>query len=76
MKESIEELERKYGMFSHHIKDLPKTMHEKDFKEVVARELPHFQGVDYKQRVAFLNKNGYEVTRNNLMDANLPSKQK
>lgn len=53
-------------------KQLDKTMTEEEFDAI-----PFIDrlGVMYKDRVKFLKDNGYEVTRANMMDANLSVRQ-
>lgn len=64
------------GMFALDSKlyNTSKTMSREDFDKIVATNYSSFRGVSYKDRVKFLEENGYEVTRENLIDPELSAK--
>lgn len=76
-KDNITDIEKKSGFIARNKKSLPKTT---DIDEFIKQVIPgidsgEFIGVMYADRVEFLEANGYEVTRANLIDASLSVKQ-
>lgn len=67
---TIEELEKKCNMFLTVEHDPKQKMDEDEFRQFA---ISNGKGVMYEERVQWLEKNGYEVTRENLLDANLPT---
>jgi len=72
MKDTISEFEKETGKFLFDVSELPETREE--FDELTA-DLNKWFGVDYEYRVKFLEENGYELTRENVIDAHLPVRQ-
>lgn len=76
MKKIITDLEKQTGLVAH---DPERT---KDFKEVEQISDDYFNNpgeytaVNYDDRVEFLELSGYEITRENLINASLPRKNK
>lgn len=73
---TIEQLEREYNIMTTQEKDLSKKVSEDEFKEIISSG--KFVGVDFKQREKFLKDNGYKLTRENMINADLsvnPSKK-
>lgn len=77
MSKPITDIEIKTGIVARDAKDLPKTTHEQEYIEYALQFLGsgEFVGVNYPDRVEFLETNGYELTRENLVDASLSVKQ-
>jgi hypothetical protein len=73
MKKTIRELEIEYGIFLRVEHDPEEEMEPADFNKF-ARSDSNGIGVNYEDRVLFLKNNGYEVTRENLMDSSLSSR--
>lgn len=73
---SFEEWEKQKGIFAYSLSKYKssKQMSEEEFDALVERDRVDFHGVDYKARVEFLTKNGYEVTRENLVNSDLSAK--
>lgn len=76
-KEIITEVEIKSGFVARNKKLLPKTTDVDEFMEYVIPRIDtaEFIGVNYKDRVEWLEANGYELTRANLINPNLSTKQ-
>lgn len=70
----IEQYEREYNLVLSDVKDPSQKVSESEFKEMVSTL--KFVGVDFEQREQFLKDNGYDVTRENLIDPTLSVKQK
>lgn len=67
MEKSLSEWEQQKGWIIPSISP-DKKMTEEEF-DLIPSE--HKHGVDHKTRVAFLKKNGYAVTRDNMLNSNL-----
>ena len=52
-------------------KDLPKTKDEAEFIAYAKQNLQLFTGVMYDDRIKFLTENGYDLTRENLINPHL-----
>lgn len=76
MKKTFEEWERAKGLMAYNLSKFKtsKLLDEGEFNAIVEGNFSEFHGVDYKKRLAFLEKNGYEVTRENLINPELSSK--
>lgn len=74
MSEVITKLEKEAAVIAYKPKRLEKfkTVDEvlKDYRE----NPTEYRGINYDDRVAFLEANGYEVTRKNLIDPELSAK--
>lgn len=77
MKKIITDIEIKSGFVARDPKSLPDIDKVDEFVEHVIPLLNtgEFVGVNYDDRVEFLKANGYEVTRENLIDGSLSVKQ-
>lgn len=76
MKKSFEEWEKETGIFALDISkhDLSKSLTSDEFMGLVQGKLrSDFTGVNYKFRVQWLKDNGYELTRENLLNSDLPT---
>lgn len=74
----ITDIEKASGFIARNKKSLPKKINNVDeFIDYVIPRLNNgeFVGVNYKDRVQWLEANGYEVTRAHLIDASLSTKQ-
>ncbi len=67
---TIEEWEKEKGMFFNKVPALTNKISEKEYQDLVFES--GYTIVDYPQRVAWLEANGYEITRPNLFDYALP----
>ena len=74
MSDKITEQEKQAGVIAFHQGNLPKV---KDADALFAHARKHtneFGFVNYRDRVEFLEANGYELTRENFIDSNLSVK--
>jgi len=72
MNKKFEDLEIETGLFARERgKYGSRTYSREEFDAIVKADFHGFAGVNYKYRVKFLEVNGYEVNRENLMDGNL-----
>ena len=74
---TIKEWEIETGAYVTDKYKLSKKVSRDDFKAIIRDITAEGNGrsVDLSIRVPFLEKNGYKVTRKNLLDVTLPSKQ-
>lgn len=72
-KEVITKLERETGFVAIDPKDIPSTEDSGEFMQHALKG--RFVGVNYEDRVKFLKANGYEVTRENLVNRELSVRQ-
>lgn len=70
---TIEEYEKERSVVFVDIEDTSKKITEDEF--LVLIKTTTFVGVDHEQRTKFLKDNGYEVTRGNLTDTTLSTKE-
>ena len=54
-------------------KSLSKKLTKEEFKQERRTRPEDFVGVDHKERIEFLERNGYEVTRENMINGELPT---
>ena len=68
--------EKEKGAFANDTKKYPgnKKMTESEFMDAFLGNQTEFTGVNYEDRVKFLEDNGYKVTRDNLLNPELSSK--
>lgn len=71
---SITDWERKKNVVLVDHDDLDRVVSEDDFNKMVAEE--QTVGVNFADREAFLTDNGYELTRENLVNPDLSPRQK
>ena len=71
----LQELEKAKGLLAIDRKKYPAEMllSEADFDEIFRKNTKDFQGCDHAPRIAFLKRNGYEVTHQNMLNADLPA---
>lgn len=76
MKKTFEEWEKSKGFFARNPGDFSssKTITEEEFDDLLRTNRDGFVAVFYKERIEFLNKNGYEVNRENLINSDLSAK--
>lgn len=68
-KKTIEELEIEKGYVILGDVDLKEKLTDEEF--ISLAETNGFHGVNFEDRIKFLKDNGYEVTRENLIDSSL-----
>lgn len=76
MEESLFDLEMQVGEMARNPEKWPATLTLEAFKKLVRDNPGEFHGVNYSDRVKFLQDNGYEITRDNMMDSRLSAKQR
>lgn len=54
--------------------DIKSKVDENEINGLINNNMTFVLGINWADRVNFLKSNGYEVTRDNLIDVNLPSK--
>ena len=76
IKKTFSEHEKESGKFALEVGKYggSRTMSREEFDNIVKSHMSEFTGVDYKNRVKFLEANGYEVNRENLINAELSAK--
>lgn len=76
MKRTFEQWEIQKGLFAYDLSrwNTSKDISEDEFDSITQNNLSQFHGVDYKIRVNFLKINGYDVTRDNLINPELSAK--
>ena len=72
-KQTIEQFERERNLVFHGDVDLKQRMTAEEFDVFMAENT--WTGVDFKFREQWLKDNGYEITRENLINVELPSKE-
>lgn len=70
----LTDYEKATGFVHTNNRKLPAFKSEDEFREYVGEHSIDFLQVDFKHREKFLKDNGHAVTRENLLDANLPIK--
>lgn len=75
MKKLFSELEKEHNMFARDTDkySLDQKLTKEEFMDILLKNLLDFSSCNYDDRVEFLRKNKYEVTRENLF-ADLSSK--
>lgn len=74
MKKTFSEWEIEKGLFAHEPSKFgSKTLTEEEFIGLYVKDSGAFRGVNYQDRKKFLEDNDYELTRDNLMNADLPA---
>ena len=71
---TIAELEKKHGVLAEDRAKYPvdHEMEEEAFLELISRTEPEaWRGCNHEDRIAFLEANGYEVTHENMLNADL-----
>ncbi len=72
-KKLITTLEKEHGILLLGKIDETKKLTDEEFGELI-KDHHNFVGVNYEDRIKFLNDNGYEVTRENMIDGTLGTK--
>ena len=70
-KQIITELEKQTGFVAINRADVPDTDDREEFIAVAINNLSKFTHVNYADRIKFLNDNNYELSFENLIDADL-----
>lgn len=72
-KKPVSEWEHEKGLMLIEVEDLQAEVTENEFLELAGAGLTNAKGVDFPGREEWLQKNNYPITRENMMDPNLPS---
>lgn len=74
---TIAEWEREHGIMFKDARKYPgnKKLTDEEFRELYSTNPDDWTGVNHEDREKWLKANGYELTRANMMDATLSTKQ-
>lgn len=70
-KKLITTLEKERGLLFLGKIDEKKKLTDDEFDELLSENTNNFVGVDHEGRTKFLEDNGYEITRENMVDSTL-----
>jgi hypothetical protein len=73
---SLKTLEKERGVLFTGDVDLSKRYSEEEMDELLASDPTKYVGVDHEDRTKFLKDNGYDVTRENMVNSDLSARQK
>lgn len=74
MADIITKLEKETGLVAHQARRMEKITTKDELVQDYADNRDAYLMINYDDRVAFLEANGYKVTRRNLLNADLSSK--
>jgi hypothetical protein len=75
-KKTLKTLEKERGVMFIGDVDLSQRLSEEEMDELLAKDYTTYVGVAHDDRTKFLKDNGYDVTRENMMNPDLSARQK